>query len=481
MIRVYCDSNIYRYLNPKHPSFNLGLLDVFESLKDKMLFTYSDAHLDDLKNSPKNYAESDLLLMGNYVKDNYFMHDLVEKKQTGPYLATPIEAFNNKNYDTYNEVLNNNPFDTDSLFAGLGDFEGGDLIKSLMKSFLDLPLMLAGNTLEPEKMTKEDREWFYKMSPNYKPTISIGDFMKDTWPYVHTLLKDKKEVAKLRRHIRSYLKSDDISFLNWGIEFNERLKSSPIGKSFIEMIEGMVTDNEKDNMYKKFNYYYTMLEMYNITEERTKNGIKKFNLESLSTDALHAWYASFSDYLVTNDKGLQIKASIVYNLLGFPTKVLSLSDFINQKSILLGQEETSERFSAAFIYDLKHSFQMYRTENLFNEETVTTYKTTHPYFNYFNRFQIIRSKESSLYVFYCERESHANFFMYREIELIVNKLIDMFGIDEDNKGGYDFNKAEGDDSSGIIRRWKNDRIKYTLMKSSKSWGNFLCLCLEIIE
>ncbi len=473
MIRIYCDSNIYRYLNLKHPSFNIKLLEAFEALKDKMLFTFSDAHLHDLKDTPKHYAEADLLLMGDYVKDNYFMHDFITDKKTGPYLATPIEAFSSKNYAAYNQVLNN-LFNIDGLLGGLDDFEEGRLLKGMIKSFFNMPIMALGATMEPEKMDSKTKDWFEKFSPNYSPMMSLETFMNDMWPYSKNLLKDKKEVAELRRYISSYMNRNEYSFERWGIEFNEKLKSSKIGKSFIEMIEGMLTGDQKKDLYQKFNYAYTLLEMYNITQER-----KKFNLESLNTDALHSWYASFSDYLVTNDKGLQIKASIVYQLLGLPTKVLSLQDFINLKSILLGQEETYERFSAAFSYDFEHSFQLYNKEDLFKEEKVITYKTTHPYFNYFNRFQTIQSKESTICAFYCDRESHADFFMYREIELIVNKMIDMLGIDDDNRGRYDFTEKENYESDEKIRRWSKGDIKFTLLTSSKSWGQFPLSLLKL--
>jgi hypothetical protein len=55
-------------------------------------------HLDDLKNSPENYRDEDLSLIGNYVKDNFFMHDHISEKRTMPYLATPKQAFENNDY-----------------------------------------------------------------------------------------------------------------------------------------------------------------------------------------------------------------------------------------------------------------------------------------------------------------------------------------------------------------------------------------------
>ncbi len=478
MIRVYCDSNIYRYLNPKHASFNVELLSTFESLKGKMLFTYSDAHLKDLKNSPREYVEADLLLMEEYVADNYFMHDLIKRKATIPYLASPFKAFKDWDFDAYDKALEN-PFDFDNLLSGLDEFEELKVLKRMMKTLFQVPIGALGNAMELKEIEPTSKAFLSKISPNYSPLMSIGDFMNDVKPHSKMLLKDKREMTELRKYIRSYMNRDEYSFDKWGIAFNERLRQSSLGKSYLELVDSMITENQKDNFYQRFSHAYMMLEIYNITQERTSKGIKQFTLESLNTDALHAWYGSFSDYLVTNDKGLQVKASIVYQLLGLPTKVLSLQDFINLKSVLLGQEETYEKFSAAFSYDLNHSFQLYSEESLLKEQKVTVYKTTHPYFNYFNRLQLITEKDSPSYTFFCRRKSHADFFMSREIELLVNKTIGMFGVDDDNKGRYSMSENENYEVGENIRKWTKSHFVFILFTCSLSWGNSVCLSLEI--
>ena len=478
MIRIYCDSNIYRYLNPKHISFNPDLLTVFEALKDKMLFTYSDAHLHDLRNTPANYADADLLLMGEYVKDNYFMHDFIKDKGTSPYLSTPIESFESKDYVKYNKVLDD-PFDLDKLFDGMDDFPEGKLLKGIVKSIFDLPLMVLKNEAQTQQLSTEHKEMIAKMSPNYNSSMTLGEFINDMWPYSKGLLKDKRQLAEFRKYIRSYMDADDYSFEKWGLGFNERFKSSPFGKSFLEMIGDMISGKQKDDLYKRITQAYTMLELYGVTKERTKKGSKQFNMESLHTDGGHTWYASFSDYFVTNDKGLQVKSAIVYQLFGLPTRILSLPDFINSKSLLLSQEETSEKFAASLSYDLQHSLQLNEKKDLTNGNTITTYKTTYPYFNYFNRVQIVQSKDLTSYVLYCERNSHANFYMYREIELIVDKLIAMLGLDSDQRGKYHLGEDENYDSADCIRKWDFTKLKFALLTSWKSWGNFLCLCLDM--
>ncbi len=478
MIRVYCDSNIYRYLKQEHQSHSPELLDVFESLKDKMLFTFSDAHLDDLKDSILEYAEEDLLLMGKYVKDNYFMHDFIQDKATSPYLATPLEAFKGKDYDVYRKTLEN-PFDFDSLLGDLDDFPEGKLVKQLMKSMFSLPIGALTGQHNTANISADGKDLISKMIPDYDPSMSLQEFMNSMWPYSKSLLQDKKEFTEFRKHVARYMNRDEYSFEKWGMTFNEKFKKSTLGKSYLDMIENMLTDSQKKNLYQKFNYAYTMLETYNVTQERKGKGIKKFNMQSLHTDALHAWYASFSDYLVTDDKGLQVKASIVYQLLGLPTKVLSSKDFINYKTILLGQEETVHTFQTSLKHDLKHSMQLYERFDPFKNESVNTYKPFHPYFNYFNRYQIINSDGITFIAFYCDRESHASFMMFREIELLVSKLNFMLGPDIDNRGDYKMDENGKYENDDYIRKWNTNGLYFCLFTSSRSWGNTICLSLEL--
>lgn len=477
MIRVYCDSNIYRYLKPEHPSFNKELLDLFEILKDKMLFTFSDAHLDDLKDAEVKYTEADLLLMGRYVKDNYFMHDFIKNKATSPYLATPLIAFKDKDYAAYNKALEN-PFDLDSLLGNMDDFPEGKLLKDMMKSMFNMPIgTLTGNYVTPD-IGAEGKEFINKMIPSYNPLMSLQDFMNSMWPYSKSLLQDKREFTELRRYIGSYMKREDYSFEKWGMAFNEKFGNSQLGKSYLEMVENMLTDKQKNDQYQKFIHAYTMLETYGITQERKGKAIKKFNMQSLHTDAHHAWYASFSDYLVTDDKGLQVKANIVYHLLGLPVKVLSSQDFVNNKTLLLGQEETIHNFLTSLNHDLKHSMQLSQRNNPFKNEMVNTYKTGHNYFNYFNRFQVIQSGEALFIALYCDRNSHASFMMYREIELLVGKLNIMLGSDTDLRGNYEMSENDKYGQDEYIREWRLGDMKFRLLTSSKNWGSTVCLGID---
>ncbi|MEL1206236.1 hypothetical protein, partial [Staphylococcus epidermidis] len=72
------------------------------------------------------------------------------------------------------------------------------------------------------------------------------------------------------------------------------------------------------NDYDKFGMFYNSLELYNVTKDKRLRDTQ--NLNSINTDSNHAWFASFTDYLVTNDKGMAAKAYIAYKYFGINTK-----------------------------------------------------------------------------------------------------------------------------------------------------------------
>jgi hypothetical protein len=483
MLRIYADSNVYRLIVPTHPNYKEELHSTFEAFRDKFIFCFSDAHLDDLKTSKEEYREKDVDLMGKYVRDNYYSYDPVSSKQFECYRATPKDAFASKDYEAAKRVVAN-PFDFDSLFSDIDDFPELQAMNSLMKSYFDLPIAVLGPTIDTSTVDEKGKEWLDRIMPDYHPMMSIKELINNMMPFGAGLLQDKKEVTKLRSYIREYLDRDIYSFEKWGLEFNEKFKQTGIGKTYLEMIDSMLTHNQKQDFYLRFSYAYTMLEMYNITQERKSDGgLKKFNYDSLNTDALHAYYGSFCDYLITDDKGLQVKANILYQLFDFPTKVLSIEDFINLRSQLAGREESQDGFFEALKYDIKHSLQLRERVDLETGSKINTYKTSHIYFNYFNRMQIVSNEPDVTIILYCERSGHGNFIMYREAELLVKKMIEAFGMDDELKGAYDFGENDRLDDEEIIRKWTKSKIIISFSASHKkgTGGVFLSLFIDFIN
>lgn len=482
MHRVYCDSNVYRVLKTSHPFFNLELLRAFSDLKDVLLFVYSDAHLDDLKDgTDKDKTDEDLLLIGEYCKDNYFSYSHIGKeKELEILLARPIEAFYSKDYEAENNAIAAG-FNTEFLFKDLDDDPQLQGIKTMMNAYLDLPISLFGNNVDTSSFDDKTKALYDKMLPGYSPDMSIGNFINSFMPYGAKLLTDREEFTELRKFSSEYIDGDEFSYKNWGLGFNDKLKESAIGKTFLELIDSSLIDAHKKDPLYKFTYTYSLLETYGIVQERTsKNKLKKFTYDSLHRDASHAFYASYCDYLVTDDKGLQVKAHILYHLFGIKTEILSSQDFINRRSLWLANEETYASFARSFEHDLKHSFQVLDHTSIGTGRNLKEYKTTHPYFNYFNRYQIITDDEV-VYAFFCRRDNNTNFFLYREIELLIAKLIKTFGVDDNNKGPFNMDEKEDLKDDVAIRNWHIGQLELQLLCSRISSGNYIVLTLKTVR
>jgi hypothetical protein len=465
-------------LKSGHPYHLAGLLEAFNELKDKFLFIFSEAHLDDLSKSLPDYRDKDLDFMGEYVKDNFFSFDHVSEKTFQCLLATPKEAFNSKDYAAVRK-FEKDPWNIDNLLPDNPEMPEINAINKLLKSYFDLPITALATPLDTSSLDQKNKEWIDKILPGYHPEMSIREFMESMSGFSSALLTDDKQLTELRRFIRDYVDRDKYSFEKWGMEFDEKFKETGFGKTFLEMVDSSLGESQKNNFYQRFTSAYSMLEVYNITQERkSSGGLKKFDFSSLSTDASHAYYASFCDYLVTDDKGLQAKAHIMYKLFDIPTKIVSIKEFINMRSQLAGQEETIYRFREAINYDINHALLIKDIYSFKTDSKITTYKTSHSYFNYFNRFQIIRDQHGTSIVFYCERLGYGNFVMYREIELLINKLISLFGNDIERKGSYSLAENSHTADYQIFRKWRFEDLTVELLDSNHPWGNFMCLCLN---
>jgi len=473
MTRLYFDSNIYRYIKPIHPSFSSGLLKVMNETKDKFLFVFSDGHLDDLRNSRSELKQQDLHLMGSYVKDNFFTRDPISRKVTCK-LLTPIQADAQIDHEAYKKAIDK-PFDFDEIFKGLDNTPEGRLAKQVIDSVYNMPLSSLGNTMDTSILNEKSRDLFDKMFPGYTPNMTLKDFFRSIGPFTSSLMKDSFQVTELRRYIKSYIDSDNYSFHLWGMEFNQKLKEH-WGKSFLEVIDGMLLEDQKGDFYLRFHHAYTMLEMYNITQEKTGGKTKKFSFQSLANDAIHAYFGSMCDSLITDDKGLQVKAAILYKLFGINTKILSSSDFL-AKYDSLTFSETSSQFIDEIGHSMDSSEVLTMESDIESRNMIFHYRLEKPILNFFTMMYTVRGQKVFQIVLSLGRYWNNGMLMIREIELIVNRCIIVFGKnDDDGKGQFDLN--EKIDSGSLIRSWDNRRIQLAVTKDNGNFYVDLCLYLN---
>ena len=470
MFRYYLDSNIYRLLKPTHPGHRADLRAMIAGIKSEVLIFYSDGHFDDLKETPVEFRDVDLQLIAEYANDNYFTVDL--KFNLEYFLADPLTAFYEKDYAAAKQFLNT-PQKLDSILPNDDNDALTGALKSLLNSFFSLPLRaFAPDAPEPDRLPAEHSNWLNRMIPNYSPNMSLSEFWDASFTYSTATMGDQQEMTALRKYASDYIDRETISWDNWKSQFNRQFKTTALGKSFTEMVENMLLDNQKSNLWLRIGYLYVLLETYGITQERVGKKVKKNSMSDLFKDAHHVYYASFTDYLVTEDKGMQLKAHIIYELLNFSTKVLNIKEFMAHKH-LLQHKETMEGFIPALVHDLKYGFQLFTIPDLRNATQATSYKTTVPYFGYFNRFQV-KDYEITLY---CSRKApRANFVMYKELQIITRRLLEALGQDDEQKGEYELKEKT---AVTDLRTWTKEGERFSLSTYNQQGQSFILLIIVL--
>ena len=437
-----------------------------EELKDKMIFTYSEAHHSDLANSDQKYWDEDLELMSRYVKDHYFEYE-AQKKITECFLADPKSSFYNIDFDARKNTIQSVTDLFDEVLEPMED-ESPEMIiaRNLLNNLLNLPMP----NLIPETADPKQKEYLKKFLPDSE-NLTMRGMMNHFLTAGTKLLNDRSEVIEMKKMVEEYVSSEKYSFEIWKDNFDEKFKENFGDKSFTEMMESVFANNTSYNEYDKFCLFYNSLELYNVTKDKPLR--KTQNLQSITTDANHAWFASFSDFFVTDDKGLRAKTYIVYKYLGIKTEILDTKDFLARKSIFLQQEEIdSKRFFETLHYEFKNSLIL-RSSKDRNLQQTEIIKNQHKFFNYFNRIAL----KGDNVIFYCQRHKNANFVLYREVEVLVNKLVALFGDDTNDQGYYNFD--EEDSKADILRRWLLSNLEITFGWANNDGGVCLSLTLTI--
>lgn len=463
MLRIYCDKNIFSLIKEGKPFFKPEVKKTIDDLKDKFIFVYSYAHHQDLSNSKPEYWNEDLNILEVYTKNHYFDYNAV-KKFTDFYLVSPSQSFYDIDFEANKNAMNDSVNFIKDTFSSLDD-EAGEIFGNIFNQVLQMPIPgFPNENLKDEK----EKEWANKFFPSEKNS-TLGDFINQMYSYGSRLLNDKNEVKEIKKMMEEYVSSDKYSFEKWKDDFNNKFKDSFEGKSFTDLMEQVFTSVGNYNDYDKFGMFYNSLELYNVTKDKRLRDTQ--NLNSINTDSNHAWFASFTDYLVTDDKGMAAKAYIAYKYFNINTKILLTEDFVNYRAVLINQEELSiKKFLDTLEYEKENSLALRKLENT----STVILKPQHKFFNYFNRISISNQKVT----LYCQRHTNANFVIYPEIEILVKKLIDLFGIDSYNKGYYNLEK-EMDIEADYIREWHYNDIIFKFGEGYNNGGQ--CLLLDIFR
>lgn len=110
--------------------------------------------------------------------------------------------------------------------------------------------------------------------------------------------------------------------------FNEQLASSPLGLSFLDIIQASLTQTGLSYTDFATVYYmsYILLDLFGVNKETRK----KVKFRNMQVDCYHSFFGSYCDCMVSDDEGMRLKSKTLYKLFNFNTKVYSIDEFIEK-------------------------------------------------------------------------------------------------------------------------------------------------------
>lgn len=465
MKRIYLDRNIYNFQKHEIPLY-VELYDKLRNNGNNLLNFFSHAHLLDLKRDKSNRKFEDLAFMEQFVDSNYLVLQWGEENVIVKEV-TPLVAFQHLQED---DIPLAEYFDFDKLFNFDDDdlFDDSDEMKEAKRKLdeaLNTPMGI-GNLSSFDNIADKEKRDLGKLLPLVTDLSNdltlkgiLGIFTKT---YDNLLDDSTKTYKNLRRFSIEKLKlktkfNIDITSIN----FNEDLKNTPLQVSFFELVNKSIEINNKQDSYNYFITAYNLLNILGIDNESNQKAqfVNTFN------DSQHGFYAAHCDYLISDDEGLRLKCKVLYKLLDIETKVLSVSEFIQQfEDIVSNPCQDLQSFFNLLASDLKNPINPeIKESSKFNRVTMIV-KLTHSYFGYFNCLDYINDEnEGQIIVLRREIKNFSKFAAFKEYATVINKIVEMFGIDANSRGNYDMNdREEMEKGHWNGRIWGGDNMLFLL-------------------
>lgn len=163
--------------------------------------------------------------------------------------------------------------------------------------------------------------------------------------------------------------------------FNEQLASSPLGLSFLDIIQASLTQTGLSYTDFATVYYmsYILLDLFGVNKETRK----KVKFRNMQVDCYHSFFGSYCDCMVSDDEGMRLKSKTLYKLFNFNTKVYSIDEFIEKFDEAINNNKKSAREYFDEVLSDYITRQVTRVETK-SGQFLTYLSTSYKYFGYFN-------------------------------------------------------------------------------------------------
>ncbi len=454
MSRIYLDSNIFSNLRNPKDSAHLLLKELLGKNKDNITLFFSPAHIRDKKNDTSEMKFEDFRFMESLVHDNYLSYNAINKNSSF-YLATPKMVFDDEVDESLDELLN--------FFEPSKE---GDKQILAFKKYLSSALEMS--EIQVERTILEsggEKEMIDKLFNGRDGNPTLLDITKGITTLTKDIITDGLTYKNLRNLIDNGLgqQLDEIKRDKFGL--NDAFKNSFFQKTFVEFIKDSIHVKDK-NRIPYYDFYilsYNVLDMLGISKDKLG---KKNRYGNLLNDALHSYYARYCDVLVTNDKSLREKSSILYHMYGVSTQIVSVEE-CNELLRDIGTDTDVDRnsFFSKIVYDLQHS-ERKLFKHLDNGSEVYRLEEISRYFNFFDVFLLEISEETNRSILCKSDTSYLSEPNFREMGKIVDRMVRVFGPDSIGRESFDFEREVNSGSDPIHRTWVFEAVTIQLGQES---------------
>jgi predicted nucleic acid-binding protein len=453
MPRIYLDSNVFSNLRvPKDPHHML-LKELLEKYKHNITVVFSHAHIRDKKNDPSEMKFEDFRCMETLVQDNYISYHAIEQR-TSFYLATPKMVFDDEVDESLDELLNF--FD-----PSVDDDQQIVAFKNHLASALEMSEIKVEEIMLESGVEKEMLDRLFN-GKDGNPTLL--DVTKGVANLTKDMISDGSTYKNLRVLIENGLGQQLGEVKQAKLDLNDAFKNSFFQKTFVEFVKDSIHVKDKTQIpyYDFYTLSYHVLDILGISKEKLG---KKNRYRNLLNDALHSYYARYCDVLVTNDKRLYDKSSILYHMYEVPTQIVTVEE-CNKLLQDLG-EDTDQDYRWLFTkinYDLKHSKRELIAQ-LDSGGEVYRLEEISRYFNFFDVFLVEVTEGAIRYILCKSDTSYLSEPNFREMGKIIDRMVNIFGPDSNGQGSFSF-AEETKGMKPIHRTWLLESITITLGQES---------------
>jgi hypothetical protein len=447
MIKIYFDWNVLSQMkNGMHSDLNEIILN-----NNNLLIPFSTCHISDISSSfkdtleQKKYIKSDLEYISTVTKEYCLFNN---GKEIILDFYNPKELFEESkaDKDKFNDI---------SINGIMKNFKGDDELTRVVKPIFDLIRSIPlDDSFKKAFETPESSEIMEKIFPGLKENLTMEGFF-ESFSKMNYSLNELEGYKDLRQTVQkgTGINRDKIFDTKNPFEF--------IQKTYNRL--GFNPDNyktESKNSPKWFDDIsnaYLKLDMHGYQEDKVniKKG-RKETFKNTTDDASHAAFASTCNFYVINDNKSYRKTKEVFKELNINTAVFKPNEFLDFYNKFLSLENS--------VIDLNIMHHLLQSDDFHESKaedgTSKTYLFPYFIFGFFNKIMCFipdNNEEDNLLIL--SQNKPTNWFILdKEVDNLINRLLEYFGNDVENKMGLkkgEFNKKKWDG-----RKWHFE--KFTL-------------------